>query len=113
MTYLELLFGEGVTFMLLVAYFTLGIFGIITSMIFDVYSSGISWREFDKKRWWKDNAFRTLLSIIVVILSMMFGEEIVGIKTSNWSMFLAGFSADKLIENLLQRRRKKEVKENE
>ena len=107
MEYLELLFGEGISLAQLLVWFTLGVFGVFASMVFDVYSSGISWSDFSLKRWWSDNAWRTLLSIFVIILAMAFGEEIVGIPTGNWSMFLAGFTSDKLIENLVQRRRKK------
>lgn len=110
MGFIETLFGEGITATVLLVYFVLGLFGIVTSLIFDVYSSGVVGSEFSWKRFWNDNTFRIFLSIIIVILAMIFGEEIVGIKTSNWSVFLAGFSCDKIIENLLQRRRKKSNK---
>jgi len=32
---------------------------------------------------------------------------------SNWASFLAGFTADKLIENLMQRRRRQKQENNE
>lgn len=107
MEFLETLFGDGVTKVTLLVYLVLGLFGVVTSLIFDVYSSGIAGSEFKFKIFWSDNAFRIFLSVIVVILAMIFGEEIIGIKTSNWSVFLAGFTSDKAIENLLQRRRRR------
>ncbi len=106
MEFLETLFGEGISVTMLVVYFLFGVFGIFTSMILDVYSSGIKLSAFSWKRWLFDNGFRTVLSLIVVILAITFGEELVGIKTANWSMFLAGLTNDKIIETFIQRKRK-------
>lgn len=109
-TFLDTLFGEGVQLVDITVYFILGIFGIFSSLVIDVYSSGIQISQFDRKRWLKDNGFRVIVSIMVLFAAMVFGEEIVGIPTSNWSMFLAGFTSDKIIENLLQRKRKQKTK---
>ena len=65
------------------------------------------------KYWWKANRWRTLLSALVIVAGIIFSEQLLSIKMSNWASFLAGFTSDKLIENLLQRRRRKtQLKEN-
>lgn len=108
MSYIELLFGEGITFAQLVVFFTLGLFGIVMSMLIDVYSSGIKFSQFSWKKWFSDNATRLILSILVLILAIAFGEELTGIERGNWGMFIAGFTSDKIVENLAQRRRRKQ-----
>jgi len=111
MEFLETLFGEGVKTVDILVYFLVGLFGVFSSMVIDVYSSGIKMSELKFKKWFGDNGFRTIVSIMVVFMAMIFGEDLVGIPKSNWSMFIAGFTADKIIENLVQRKRRKtEVK---
>lgn len=107
MEYLELMFGEGITLAGLLVFLTIGVFGIVMSMLIDIYSSGIAFSEFSWKKWISDNGSRIILSFLVLILAIAFAEELTGIERGNWSMFIAGFTSDKIIENLAQRRRRK------
>lgn len=109
----SLVLGEGVTWTMFVVFLTFGLVGLITSVAFDIYSSGATGKEFSIKIFWKDNKWRMLLSLLVIVIAILFSEQLMSITMSNWASFLAGFTADKLIENLMQRRRRKNQKENE
>ena len=116
MNYLELLFGEGITLVQLLVWFTLGVFGVLVGVLLDVRSSGISLSQFEFKRFWRDNRFRLFLAVIMVLVAMIFKEEVtnfVGIETmssANGIMFGAGLLNDRIIESFTKRMREKPIK---
>ena len=101
-----LVLGEGVTWTMFVVFMTFGFVGLITSVAFDIYSSGAKSKELSIKKFLKDNSWRLILSLLVIVIAILFSEQLMSIQMSNWASFLAGFTADKLIENLMQRRRR-------
>jgi len=106
-SFTELILGEGITLDMFLVYFVFGLIGLISSVAFDIYSSGTSGNKLSGKIWWNDNKWRLLLSVLTVIIAILFSEQLMSITMSNWAGFLAGFTADKLIESLIQRRRRK------
>jgi len=103
----DLILGDGVTWTMFLVFLTFGALGLLSSILFDIYSSGTSTKKFSLKYWWKCNKWRLSLSVLAVVIGILFSEQLLSIEMSNWASFLAGFTADKLIESLMQRRRRK------
>jgi ABC-type uncharacterized transport system YnjBCD ATPase subunit len=103
----EILLGNGVTWIMFMSFLLMGSFGLLCSVLFDVYSSGIEANEFAFSKFWKRNQIRIYLSILAVIVGILFSEQLLGSHLNSWTAFLSGFMSDKLIENLLKRRRNK------
>lgn len=108
-TFTDLVLGTETTPMMFTVYILFGLFGFVISIAFDIYSSGVSGKEVSLKHFWDDNKWRVLLSLFVIIVAILFSEDVMEMKMGNWSSFIAGFTADKIIENLMQRRRRKMV----
>jgi len=108
----ELILGEGVTWVMFGSFLIMGTFGLFCSVMFDVYSSGIQHHEFDVKTFWQRNDIRIYLSFLAVMVGVLFSEQLLGSSLNTWTAFLSGFMSDKLIENLLKRRRKKDESSN-
>ena len=102
-----LIFGDGITFEMFIVFLLFGLVGTITSVLLDVYSSGTSMKKFSLKYWWSGNKVRALLSLLILVVGIIFSEQLLSIKMSNWASFLVGLTSDKIIENLLQRKRRK------
>ena len=109
----SLILGEGVSFKMFIVFTIFGLVGLLTSVAFDIYSSGAKSKELSLKVFWKDNKWRLILSLLVIVIAILFSEQLMSISMSNWASFLAGFTADKLIENLMQRRRRQKQENNE
>jgi hypothetical protein len=107
----EIILGNGVTWEMFISFLLLGFFGLMCSVVFDVYSSGIDANEFEFKKFWKRNKIRTILSLLMLVVGILFSEQLLGASLNTWTAFLAGFTSDKLIENLLRRKAKKEIAE--
>jgi hypothetical protein len=103
----QLILGEGITWPMFTVFMIFGALGLLTSVLFDIYSSGTTHKKFSLKYWWSCNKYRLSLSVLTVVIGVMFSEQLLSIKMSNWASFLAGFTSDKLIENLMQRKRRK------
>lgn len=106
-TITQIILGEGVTWVMFFAFFTMGVLGLVSSVMFDVYSSGIDTHEFKLFKFLGDNRIRLMLSILAIIIGVLFSEQILGASLNTWTAFLSGFTSDKIIENMMQRRRKK------
>jgi ABC-type uncharacterized transport system YnjBCD ATPase subunit len=104
----ELILGQGVTWVMFGSFLIMGTFGLFCSVMFDVYSSGIEANQFAFKTFWSRNKIRIYLSVLAVIVGILFSEQLLGSQLNVWTAFLSGFMSDKLIENLLKRRRKKD-----
>jgi ABC-type uncharacterized transport system YnjBCD ATPase subunit len=102
----EMLLGKDVTWMMFMSFFIMGTIGLIASVLFDVYSSGIKTNDFDFGKFWTRNKFRIYLSFLAIVIGILFSEQLLGSQLNNWTAFLSGFMSDKLIENLLKRKRK-------
>lgn len=105
-TFIESMFGEGIGMLDVGIFLLMGLTGLIFSIVIDIYSSGAELAELSWKRWWGDNKVRLVVSLMLLFITMVFSEQLLEINLSKWSMFLAGFTSDKLIENLVQRKRK-------
>ena len=112
-SFTDLILGEGVSMTMFVVFTIFGLVGLLTSVAFDIYSSGAKSKELSLKVFWKDNKWILLLSLLVIVIAILFSEQLMSIAMSNWAAFLAGFTADKLIENLMQRRRRQKTEQNE
>lgn len=108
----EIILGEGVSWMMFFAYIMVGVFGLTCSVLFDIYSSGIAANEFKFKKFIYENEIRILLSILAVIVGVLFHEQLLGSELNTWTAFLSGFMSDKIIENLMNRRKKKLEKDD-
>lgn len=108
----ELVLGEGVTWTMFTVFLLFGLIGLVTSVAFDIYSSGASSKELSFKVFWNDNRWRLLLSLLVIVIAILFSEQLLEMQMGNWSSFIAGFTADKIIENMMQRRRRKKEIQN-
>jgi hypothetical protein len=91
-----------------ISFLIMGTFGLICSVMFDVYSSGIEANEFAFNKFWQRNKIRIYLSVLAVMIGILFSEQLLGSQLNTWTAFLSGFMSDKLIENLLKRKRKKD-----
>lgn len=105
----SMILGETISFTRFVVYFGFGLFGLFGSLLFDAYD-GVKNGTLGKD-WLKINVFRILVSIFVIMCGVLFGEELVGLKLSNWSSFLAGFTSDNIINKLLIKKKGGENKE--
>lgn len=110
LTFTQLVIGETNSPLMFFVFVCFGFAGLILSLCFDIYSSGTNIKTFSFKYWIKSNVWRILLSAMVIIVAILFSEQLVGMSMSNWSSFIAGFTADKIIENLMQRKRR--IKQN-
>lgn len=109
----ELILGENITWSMFTVFLLFGLLGLVTSVAIDIYSSGIAGKDFSFSIFWQDNKWRLLLSLLVIVIAIIFSEQLLEMQMGNWSSFIAGFASDKVIENLMQRRRRKKLKEYE
>jgi hypothetical protein len=100
------LLGANHTIYSFLAFMLWGVFGLLFSWILDISSSGISPSQFKLRKWWSENSWRVITSVMILLLAVVFADQLVGVKSSTWGMFIAGLAADKIIETLNQRRRK-------
>jgi hypothetical protein len=103
----DLILGDGVTWTMFAAYYIMGMVGLFVSALTDIYSSGIESNQFLFRIFWRENKIRLILSFVVIAVGVVFSEQLIGSKLTTWTAFLSGFMSDKVIENLMQRRKKR------
>lgn len=99
-------FGSNVPFKLFSIYLLFAIIGLIFSLVLELYKSDIKSDKFSFKYWWSKNKFRVILNIIAMTLGVLFTEDLLGIKLSVYTSFLAGFTSDKILETLKKKIKK-------
>ncbi len=102
------LLGEGFSAALFFAYFIWGVLGVAISLYFDFTSSGAKHKTFDPKYFFTDNLWRIIGSVIALFLVIIFGEELGFPISTNFGMLMMGFNADKIIETIKDRKKRKD-----
>lgn len=102
------LLGEEFSAALFFAYYIWGVFGVIISLYLDFTSSGAEHKTFDPRYFLKDNMWRIISSLIALFLVIIFGEELGFPISTNFGMLMMGFNADKIIETIKDRKKRKD-----
>ena len=101
---IDLIIGDRTVFL---ANVLLGIFGLLLSWMLEAYrywrpirdNGGLSHYFCNQKQ-----VLRLVLSLMAIVAGVLFSEDLVGVPLTNFTAFLAGFSADKIINSLMNRK---------
>jgi len=95
------LFGQDITVAKLIAYGIMALLGFVLSWGLHLMKSKMKYgSRFNLANYLQKNAFRVLLSPIVVFSALVLSESAVGLPIGNQSAFIIGFAFDKIIENI-------------
>jgi len=100
-------FLEGITLTKFLLLYALALLGMITSILAHQvkYAKKIQrMGGFKMATWVNENWQRSALTLIVMLIGIIFSEETIGIPLTPWAAFLAGFTTDKIIDSLLNRK---------
>ncbi len=81
-----------------------GLIGLVLSIFVDILRNKEKIKRtggFNFPFWFRDNAVRTVISLITVLIGCIFSEDLLGI-TGNLGALMAGFITDKIIEMLIK-----------
>lgn len=100
---LNVILPDGLSLADFIGYYIIGLLGIATSIFHEVFRKRetikTSGSSFSWKKLWNDNKLRICLSLLVVAVGILIGEEF-GFIVGKGLAFLAGFGTDKFIETL-------------
>lgn len=106
-TFLQYLFGD-IDLVALSAYYIWAILGLFLSFYLDFNRTGQSMGNFSLKKFFNENWGRTLFSMAIIFVAMVFHEPLLGLAAlTAQSSFLIGLSADKIVESVKARRNAK------
>lgn len=105
-SFMEIMF-KGLTFGQFMAFFLWGLIGMVLSFALDIYSSGTDIKDIDFSYWLTDNYKRIIVSLIFLPVLLIFSEQFVEMQLTIYASFIIGFTADKIIENFKDRRKRK------
>lgn len=108
--FLNHLLGEGVVLSALSAWLIWAYIAFAVSVYMDYMSSGEKLSRIDWPYFWNDNRDRIILSVIIIPIALIFSEELLGGPLTRQTALMSGFTIDKVIETIKNRRKRKAIK---
>lgn len=97
-------FFNGQDINVIVPFLIWGYIGLVLSVLVDIVRNKEKIKRtggFNLGFWIQDNLVRVISSILIVLVGVLFSEDLLGIK-GNLGAFAAGFITDKVIEMLIK-----------
>lgn len=81
-----------------------GVLGILTQQ-YKFFKSIKAHGGFSILTWIKENWLRTVTALIVMVVGIIFQEEITGVAPSNFAALTAGFTIDTAVDRFVNRKK--------
>jgi len=79
------------------AYYILAVIGLSFSLFLEAYDTKT---KVNIKDWFKENKKRIIINLVTIVFGVLFTENISGVELNSYTSFLAGFTTDKIIKVL-------------